>query len=368
MSAGIDEAWADARIASGIDTDSYRFHPTLLDAVLQTAAGALGLLSSDSNQDSVYVPVGIDSLHLLRSPGSALRVQALARRDGKSPAGLKVDLRVWDLHGNLVALVEGLTVRATLRDALADNTIEVSDDYLWATAWRDMSLPPIGRGRRDGWLIVDGGDEAGATLVQELKARGIDARRLPPRMVIGSLDNCSGVALLAMRAASFADMDAEKLQMDAVNLCRHANDIALAALQQSQVPRLIVVTSGAQQVDGSENHADGLAQAALWGWRNSLALEHPKLRAKAVDLDPDAGPTGLSMLADELVADDEDERIAYRHNRRVVARSARVDRTRRAVSPDIEPPAVRLVIEERGHVGCARPATDATPRARRGRG
>ena len=348
LSAGIDEAWADARIASGIDTDSYRFHPTLLDAVLQTAAGALGLLSSDSNQDSVYVPVGIDSLHLLRSPGSALRVQALARRDGKSPAGLKVDLRVWDLHGNLVAVVDGLTVRATLRDALADNTIEVSDDYLWATAWRDMSLPSIGRGRRDGWLIVDGGDEAGATLVQELKARGIDARRLPPRMVIGSLDNCSGVVLLAMRAASFADMDAENLQTDAVNLCRHANDIALAALQQSQAPRLIVVTSGAQQVDGSENHADGLAQAALWGWRNSLALEHPKLRAKAVDLDPDAGPTGLSMLADELVADDEDERIAYRHNRRVVARLARVDRTRRAVSPDIEPPAVRLVIEERG--------------------
>jgi acyl transferase domain-containing protein/NADP-dependent 3-hydroxy acid dehydrogenase YdfG len=363
LSVGIDEAWADVRIASGIATDGYRFHPTLLDAVLQTAAGALGLISPDSNQDGIHVPVGVDGLHLFRSPGSALRVQALARRNEMSPAALKVELRVWDLNGNLVALANGLTVRATLREALADSATEVSDDYLWATAWRDMPLPSIGRRKKDSWL-VDGGDEAGDTLVQELRERGVDARRLAPQMDADSLANCSGVVLLAMRAANFADMDAEKLQTDAADLCRHINDIALAALRQSQPPRLVVVTSGAQQVDGSENHADGLAQAALWGWRNSLALEHPKLRAKAVDLDPDAGATGLAMLADELITDDDDERIAYRHNRRMVARLSRVDRTRRAGPPGIGSSAMRLVIEERGTLD----ALELKPTQRRGPG
>jgi acyl transferase domain-containing protein/NADPH:quinone reductase-like Zn-dependent oxidoreductase/NAD(P)-dependent dehydrogenase (short-subunit alcohol dehydrogenase family)/acyl carrier protein len=347
LSVGVDEAWSHLEIANGIETGGYRFHPTLLDAVFQTAAGALGLLAPDDDQRCVYVVIGIDGLHLIRAPVNALRVQALVRRDGKSAADAKVDLKVWDPDDNLIALVDGLTLRATSRDMLADNAAAESD-CLWTTVWRETPIRPPERAEGGRWLVVDASDEAGASLAQELQTRGIAVRRHPPGTAISQFDDCAGIVLLAKRGPDLAEIGTEDLQTHAVELCQQANDIAVEATRQPRPSRLIVVTSGAQQVDGTENHARGVAQAALWGWRNSLALEHPELRAKAVDLDPDADAKEMSLLADEIVANDEDERVAYRHNRRFVARLTRANRQLRAISANAEPPAVRLVVDDRG--------------------
>ena len=61
---------------------------------------------------------------------------------------------------------------------------------------------------------------------------------------------------------------------------------AIAAAGLAQPPRLVVVTSGAQDVDGTSTVR--LEQAPVLGLGKVAAVEHPELRVKLVDLDPQA--------------------------------------------------------------------------------
>ena len=87
-------------------------------------------------------------------------------------------------------------------------------------------------------------------------------------------------------------------------------------------PQIWVVTQGAQRVSGKE--ADCAAhQATAWGMARVAAVEHPELNVRLVDLDPaTAIDTAITSLVGEMTASADENQIAYRSDRRYVARLA----------------------------------------------
>ncbi len=319
---GPNECWADLQQGpahAGVPR-GFRFHPALLDACFQAVAGALGMLGTDPGEGSVYVPVGIDRLSFEAAPGRSLRVRARAVETAGDSATL--DLAIWSDDGSSVAMVDGFRARRVPRSLFAQS-IDVGDgDWLHEVAWRQKELTHIESPDKDPWIIVDDAD-VGAGLVALLASRGITTTRLKSGDALDLSGNFAGIVFLAGAGPRIDDSwTGDAVQAAARDLCKEATRIAQAAIRASRMPRLVFVTRGAQAV-GHVSFIHSVPQAALWGWRNSLALEHPELRPLAIDLDPDRRGNDLEPLLGDLLAEDGEDRVAYRGGTRLVARLVR---------------------------------------------
>lgn len=361
---GPEESWADVHATSAVaaDTPKFRFHPALLDACFQCVAGALGVLGAGGNEGSVYVPVRIDQLTVFASPGDALKVQAIAARVDAGVAA--VDLWIWDAVGRLVATAEGFRARSVPRGALVHQVAVPGDDWLREIAWRESALADAAAVVRGSWVIVGDAAETGSALESALKSRGVVTRRVAAGGALDLPDDCAGVVFLAALRTRVDDAwSGDALQTAARDLCREATRVTVEAVRSKSPPRLVIVTEGAQVIDGFMDAAQAVPQAALWGWRNSVALENPELRAIAVDLDPERSPDDVAPLVGEILADDAEDRVAYRRGSRFVARLVCASKERSAASRVLDAPPVRLDIERRGTLDelAVRPARRRPP-------
>lgn len=82
------------------------------------------------------------------------------------------------------------------------------------------------------------------------------------------------------------------------------------------------VTQGAQRVGGVDD-AVAAAQAPLWGFCRTAALENAHLWGGLIDLEPHCGAAATAELADEIASPDHEDQIAYRNGKRYVARLSR---------------------------------------------
>ena len=98
---------------------------------------------------------------------------------------------------------------------------------------------------------------------------------------------------------------------------------ALVQTQQQQMPPLWVVTQGAMSV-GTDRAAVQVQQTPVWGLGRVVALEHPELQCRLLDLEPNTKEEELVQLLDqELISLDDENQIAYRQGQRRVARLVR---------------------------------------------
>jgi acyl transferase domain-containing protein/NADPH:quinone reductase-like Zn-dependent oxidoreductase/acyl carrier protein len=114
-------------------------------------------------------------------------------------------------------------------------------------------------------------------------------------------------------------------------------------------PRLWLVTRGAMPL-GGESLA--VQQAPIWGLGKVIALEHPELRCKRIDLDPNGGD--IHTILDAICTHDDEDQIALRRDTRYVARLTRYEAQNADVvgaglrpAPTEDVP-MRLDITERG--------------------
>ena len=96
--------------------------------------------------------------------------------------------------------------------------------------------------------------------------------------------------------------------------------------QAPTAPTLWLVTQGAQRLE-SDTHPIQFHQTPLWGLGRVLALEHPELACRCVDLTPSSNPedpssSSLKNLVQELLAPETENQIAYRQGNRYIARLA----------------------------------------------
>ena len=84
------------------------------------------------------------------------------------------------------------------------------------------------------------------------------------------------------------------------------------------------MTRGAQVAEAER--AASLAQAPLWGLGKVVALEHPELACRLIDLDGVGLGDPVGSLVGELLAGDAEDQVALRDGRRLVPRLVRSGR------------------------------------------
>ncbi|MBP5934677.1 amino acid adenylation domain-containing protein [Streptomyces sp. LBUM 1476] len=144
------------------DAGSYRFHPALMDAALQTA----GSIATDDSTAPAHLPYSVGVVELLaeRLPESG---HAHARRtdDGSTP-GVKVfDILVTDDDGVVVARIERFTLRALPSAKGGDEPLVAFEPY-----WRESASAPAALPKTV--LLVDGARRGlGTRLAERTGAR-----------------------------------------------------------------------------------------------------------------------------------------------------------------------------------------------------
>ncbi|AOX04379.1 hypothetical protein BJP34_17855 [Moorena producens PAL-8-15-08-1] len=89
----------------------------------------------------------------------------------------------------------------------------------------------------------------------------------------------------------------------------------------STVPRLWLVTSGAQAVPDNYPVIPGVAQSSVWGMGKVISWEHPELNCTRIDLDPEETLEGQAdALFKEIWSEDREDQVAWRGDGRYVAR------------------------------------------------
>ncbi|MEU7769046.1 type I polyketide synthase [Nocardia sp. NPDC049190] len=316
----------------------YICHPTLLDACFQVLGGVL----LDRFATGGVVPVRIDRLRVHRPPGGRVWVHARAR-SGEDTG----DLLVLDEDGTVLVEVDGLTVAG-----LAES--KPYRDWLYQVAWRPgqrLAAPDPSEPSTGAWLVLADAAGVGTALAALLEQRGqtcvlvdkddIDIadddawNGLLDKVARGEV-RCAGVVHLW----SLDTTETEYITADTLTDDQHLAGLAtvrlvraLARLRLRDLPRLWLVTKGAQQV-GREPVA--VAQAPLWGLARTLSVEHPELECTRVDLHSEwtRARCAEELLPELLAADGEDE-IALREEARNLARLARTGFDTGAAAPTL---------------------------------
>ncbi|MGV0700845.1 SDR family NAD(P)-dependent oxidoreductase [Mycolicibacter sinensis] len=224
--------------------------------------------------------------------------------------------------------------------------------------WCELSWPKSESGGREAaepaatgqsWLVI-GGDDLGAelgalrpgavtTLDASVLAAGAD-----PAALATALRGASRVLYAPPTAA--ADLSATPAY-DTFNAARR---LAAAMLNQPAPATLFLLTRNAQPV-GDGDRANP-AHAVLWGLGRSLALEHPEIWGRVIDVDESVpAPLVAGYLLAESDAEDTEDQIVYRAGVRRVPRLRKGRPTGAAAPVEFDADSCHLVIGATGNIG-----------------
>ncbi|WP_050514847.1 type I polyketide synthase [Streptomyces rimosus] len=301
------------------------WHPVALDSCLQAVAAAV--LRTDAVPAGGILPRRIGALRQYGPvPLSGYCLVTLTRADGSR---YTADFRLWDDNGKVVADATGVE----FHHVPAESPEERFANRLLQTVW-DPCERPAPQAATGAWtLVTEAGQEAyAAALGEVLEEQGAAVRVLTPASAdfgedgpdplgptgpTGSGKNTpqAVVYLPAPGTASDGLSPDQQARNRVTHLLATARCLAKYA-DGGTAPRLWTVTRTAQHV-APEDRPD-VGQAGLRGLVRVLSYEHPELRPGILDVD---ARTPVRQVAAELLTcpDDQDE-IAYRHGKRLLAR------------------------------------------------
>jgi acyl transferase domain-containing protein/NADPH:quinone reductase-like Zn-dependent oxidoreductase/NAD(P)-dependent dehydrogenase (short-subunit alcohol dehydrogenase family) len=350
----------------------YHMHPLLLDGCLQLVGAAL----MPATDDELYLPFAIGRYTLHRDGGQTCWAHVVADA-GKGGETRRVDLRVFDTDGELLAELDDVRLKRIARDTLARIGRRSIDNNLYETVWEReplQGLQSVRAGARDfpveakrDWLILADTTGVAAGLAERLLERGDRCR------ITHGGELFDGATPLPLDRPLHGVIDARALDLpdiDAVpssDFCHATTEAVAKAMRAAQAlvghtpaPRFWMLTRGAQAVVGSERRL-APAAAALWGLGRSLRLEHPELRTVCIDLDPAFGSDEQDFLLAELDTPDGEGEVVLRANVRHVARLVHLPLARDAgkQSPWRLVPELQGSLDSMLRVPCDRPTPAA---------
>jgi phthiocerol/phenolphthiocerol synthesis type-I polyketide synthase D len=353
---GEGEALGHIRLPKALEQDAnvYQLHPTLLDACFQVVIATLpdALFASE---DVLYLPVGIRSFQLHKSPEGAQQVWSHARLQNEVHSAIsqeslteliESDVRILDEQGELFAEAFGLQLQRSMPLAQTSQPRSRTDleDWLYELHWEPIPLPKLPLVTQPShWLIFTDSHGIGEQLGILLAGQGQtytsiipgssyqvidqghyqinpasteDMRRMIEEVSTASSIPLKGIVhLWSLDATPVAITSLASLQADQVRSSGSALILihALIAAQSAEQTRLWLVTQGAQTVDPSTDLSGekvgtrfiasagiavspsaspiSISQAPLWGLGKTCAMEHPELWGGLIDLDPMSEPT-----------------------------------------------------------------------------
>jgi len=348
----LDDREAVGRIEPDKDANlrarRHAIDPILLDASMQVA---LALLP----EPGVRVPVGVERFNLLSSPpaGASLLGRARLRHGDHDNATLAFDIDIVAAGWGPVARLEGLTFTLT-RPVRGRGGAPYDVVPCHVVRWEPLLEPAMPAPPGGGWswlILADAGGVADA-LAGLLRGMGhrCDLVRAGARYAETdgelTIDPADPVHFERLLGGRFGD-EARPLRRivhawslnggpAASVIVRDCGSLlhlvqALGREPASEGSRLVVLTSGAQQVVDGEPCDP--APAALWGLGRSIALEQPERRCRLIDLPPQAQPDCVAEILPWLVADDAEYQIAWRGSTCLGARLTKVPMPTTPASP-----------------------------------
>ncbi len=176
------------------------------------------------------------------------------------------------------------------------------------------------------WLVIPEHHGVAAEFASILSAAGGSAEVGTPEEAAKMLQNSRFDGVLYLRALDCPrsnELSGESLEEATIG--RGAEILRLAQSCIENRARLWLVTQGAQAVLKGDCDLQ-VAQAPLWGWAQTLSLEHPDCSGGVMDVDPDlpAREKAVAIANAMIDADSDDEdQIAIRNGMRYVPRLRR---------------------------------------------
>jgi NAD(P)-dependent dehydrogenase (short-subunit alcohol dehydrogenase family)/acyl carrier protein len=294
------------------------------------------------------------------------------------------DLWLLDDDGEVIAEIEGLTVRGVSQDAVQRNLTRSVDSLCHVVEWTpeavvlqvDVEVPARH------WLAFALSDGFGQALVQHLRALGdactvvmpgadyrlvgidqvemdpsdpaqFDRLLSDPHLNTGAWD---GVIHAWSAAAEDASPGGDLLQQQVQgcgSVLHLVQALSRAGWQPRRGGRLWLATRGAQPVSAApkvEEKVVAPEQATLWGLGRTIALEYPDLACTLYDLDPSRDAPGVADLVAELRTPQAATQVAYRAGQRYTARLSRGQFAPEAALP-VHPDASYLIAGGLGGLG-----------------
>ncbi|MBF0288094.1 MAG: type I polyketide synthase [SAR324 cluster bacterium] len=342
------------------ESGNYYFHPVLLDAAFHLGFQLIRATFPDLDTADPYLPVYLDHIQVYQRPSEHLWGQMQIKPNTEAnPQRVKVDLNLLDDVGSLLARIEGLTFQKVDRDIILQELQQNLDNFLYEIVWEPNSSEKLAEqadSEEPGiWLIFADSSGTGSRLSSLLEKKGYRTLLVFPKQKnnldperIGDSDyyldpadpsdfqhllhekfsdqTCCGIIhLWSLEEQTQEKVDGVSLQKNQILSCRSALHLvqALGLSGWSVLPRLLLVTQGAQQVS---NHPDPLQlqQSPLWGLGNVIEQEYPELRCTRVDLDPaskNMAEASQSLL--DAISNPVQSEMAWREGTRYVPKARR---------------------------------------------
>ena len=328
------EVLGHVELGEGTQSAPYLLHPAWLDSAFRTAMAARDTQGSE--------PRVLASARTIRFSGGRTGSGVCHAR----VLGTTAAVTLFDEEGRILLEAEGLETRALPRTTDGEDPHAA---FFVAQQWEPadaVAAPETGSAGR--WLVLCDDEGFGKRISTLLRACGHEVlcasadtgeraadgtmRRVNPEAAeevtalvrealaggarLTGVVDCSGLAP-AVRAPE----ETRGLEVAAVRGCGGALHLVQALLQSGlrDMPRLWLVVAGSQTV-ADEPRDVSVAQAPLWGLGRVIAMEHPDLRCRRIDIDPASTEADAEALVRELLADVAEEEIVLRGGRRFVGR------------------------------------------------
>ncbi|MDI1431900.1 type I polyketide synthase [Polyangium sorediatum] len=327
-------------------------HPVLAANVEQCLAmrKAAGLVAFTLRRNQDERRSLLEATGALYTRGCAPEWARLAPSGGKC---VPLPTYPWQRQRYWLELPEDAPFAAVGRKGKSDapTTQSAQDDIIFGLAWRAAPAAVdanCASARVGTWMVLCDERGTGRALGAMMRARGIPCVLVEAgeryervdattyRIQLTSAEDhvellkavfdentvCAGIVhLFALDAVPVERASVSTLEADGDRVVGSALFLVQALVQRAfrEGPRLVFVTRGAQAVLGDVDVVS-VAQAPLWGFRRTLALEHPDLDGKLVDLSPEVDPLDVERLCHELFVNDSESEVALRGELRHVAR------------------------------------------------
>ncbi|MBP6986183.1 MAG: type I polyketide synthase [Alphaproteobacteria bacterium] len=263
--------------------------------------------------------------------------------------------------------------KASLEEAHDSNiqTTDQDEDIFLRVEWKkgvNLLLREIIAQKDASWLLLGDSNPAVKKIRGILEAKGYKVIQVSPKELIAeeglddiiSLDMRDGSSFNKLLETYFANgttcagilhmlsfseplMAGYGLAQQDMNLygCTSLMYLLQAINQQSwlEIPKLFIVTHEARPVTSTPN-LDSVYQSSLWGMAESIRYEFPNRSCKCIDLSSASLFEVSEYLVNELLSGDDEEQVAYRSNKRYVAR------LRKGLQKDHDDPLLRTNISD----------------------
>lgn len=291
-----------AKLSFQPDDEQHELHPGLLDGAFQAMLGALD--PTGTGTGAAMVPTSVDRITWYAAPRT--ECIALVELTETTPLSLRGNVQFFDQAGHLLLDLRGIRCQALSSGEKIDDRPEA-----YVESWEPNELEPPEP--LTGKTIIIGHGETAERLAELISATGGHAE------ICSDFENpdlfSDATTLWDTRA--FANTQGD----EATNVAQRCYETGrfwaiLATL--SSPPRVVVLTTGTQPVDGAP--VDRPLNAGLWGLARVARLEHPNFDLRLIDLDRD--PASLPLAITVTGSAQNENEIAVRQGRTFVRRIA----------------------------------------------